>query len=63
VSPKPYASDTRQSFGPAKSLNITSQESDMTSPIIGAALTVAEWAVYQKSFLGAAVLDDDWTRE
>ncbi len=35
----------------------------MTSPIIGAALTVAEWAFYQKSFLGAAVLDDDWTRE
>ena len=25
----------------------------MTSPIIGAALTVAEWAVYQKSFFGA----------
>jgi hypothetical protein len=63
VSPKPYASDTRQSFGPAKSLNIARQESDITSPIIGAALTATELAVYQKSFFGAAVLDDDWTRD
>ena len=35
----------------------------MTSPIIGAALTTTELAVYQKRFFGAAVLDDDWTRD
>jgi len=47
----------------------------MTSPIMGAALTNAELTVYQnwilekdrdlelQSFVGATVLDDDWTRD